>query len=341
MKRYVHLTIALACAIIFSVSAVPLYAQLGVFNPNDTVKTYDPAKPPVKPASGRVGKWVRTPRVSWSTSSFKCYIYNNMAFRLKFPKNFDSTKTYPVLIFFHGRGEFGDIYDNEFHLYLGGEAHRNAVDNGKFNGFLLYPQHTSEFWSSGNVTNVYNLVERVLIPQKIVDPFRVYVNGLSAGATTTWTFLAKYTKLVAATTPISAAANYLFDSAQKYKFTPIYHFQGGLDPDPTPAAAKSLGNKILGIGGNYKYREFASRGHDCWYQAWTDPDYYPFYNRAHKANPWPLFGRTEFCEGDAIGVTIGVTAGFDGYEWRKNGALIAGATSNELQVSEFGTSTLR
>ncbi|HUP12435.1 MAG TPA: carbohydrate-binding protein [Niastella sp.] len=308
-----------------------------VFDPNDIVKTYDPANPPTKPATGIVGKWVRTPRVSWSTSDFKCYIYNGMAFRLKYPKNYDSTKAYPILIFFHGLGEYGTIYDNEYQLYLGGQAHSNAVNNGKFDGFLLYPQHTSEFWSSGNISNVYNLLEKIMIPQKLVDPFRVYVNGLSAGGTTTWTFLSRYTKLVAAATPISSAANYLFDSAQKYKFTPIYHFQGQLDPDPTPTDAKNLGNKILGIGGNYKYKEFANRAHDCWNQAWAEPDYFTFYNTAYKSNPWPLFGRTEFCEGDPIGITLGVTADFDGYEWRKDGVLITGANTNEITVNELGT----
>lgn len=337
MKQYVHYVIAFVVLFSFGMASTMLHAQAGIFNPADPVINYDPNNPPVKPASGQVGKWVRTPRVSWNSSSFKCYIYNNMAFRLKFPKNYDSTKAYPILVFFHGKGEYGTIYDNEFHLYLGGAAHSNAVDGGKFNGFLLYPQHTSEFWSSGNIANVNNLIEKVMIPQKKVDPFRVYVNGLSAGGSVAWTFLRKYTKLAAAITPISSASSTFFDSAQKYKYTPIYHFQGGLDPDPTPAAAKSLGNKILSIGGYYKYKEFPTRAHDCWNQAWADADYFPFYNRAHKANPWPLYGRTEFCEGEAFQDTLGVTPGFEGYEWRKNGVVIPDATTNELVVTTYGT----
>jgi len=307
-----------------------------VFNPNDPVVNYDPANPPTKPASGKVGKWVRTPRVSWNTSSFKCYIYNGMAFRLKFPKNYDATKAYPILIFFHGKGEYGTIYDNEFHLYLGGSAHANAVDNGKFNGFLLYPQHTSEFWSSGNIANVNSLIEQVMIPKNMVDPFRVYVNGLSAGGGSTWMFLSKYTKLVAAATPISSAQGYS-DSVYKYKFTPVWHFQGQLDPDPTPTESRRLGTKILAAGANYKYKEFANRAHDCWNQAWAEDDYFPFYARAYKSNPWPLNGRTEFCQGEVIRDTLGVTPGFEGYEWRKNGVLIQGATSNVIYVTEYGT----
>src|SRR3712207_5604743 len=107
MKQYLHYAIALLSVLCLCTATLPVHAQLGAFNPKDTVKTYDPAKPPTKPPiDGKVYKWVRTPRVSWSTTSYKCYIYNGMAFRLKFPKNYDSTKRYPILIFFHGRGEF-------------------------------------------------------------------------------------------------------------------------------------------------------------------------------------------------------------------------------------------
>ena len=66
---------------------------------------------------------------------------------------------------------------------------------------------------------------------------------------------------------------------------------------------------------------------------WAEPDFIPYMLRAYSSNPWPLFGRSEFCPGDPINVTIGLTAGFDQYEWRKNGVLIPGATTNTIQVS--------
>ncbi len=333
MKQYVRFMLGLALLAVTGLT--PVVAQ--VFNPNDPVVTYNPAAPPSKPASGQVGKWVRTPRVSFSTTSFKCYIYNDIPFRLKYPKNYDPAKTYPILVFFHGIGEFGTIYDNEYQLYLGGQKHSSAVDNGTFNGFLLYPQSQSQFWADGAVANVNKLIETIMVPQLNVDPFRIYVNGLSAGGNTTWGYLRNHTKSVAAITPISSAFQSYANDVQKYKYTPIYHFQGALDEDPSPITSRKLGNTILNAGGNYRYREFANQGHSCWNVAWSDGDYFPFYAKAHKANPWPAFGKSEFCAGEAINTTIGVTAGFEGYEWRRNGALIAGATANELTVTETGT----
>ena len=256
-----------------------------VLDPNDPVVTYNPSAPPVKPSSGQVGKWVRKVRVSFSTSSYKCYIYNNIPFRLKYPKNYDPAKKYPIMLFLHGIGEYGEtLYDNEYQLYLGGQKHASAVDNGSFNGFLLYPQSSQPRWSSGALDVLNNLIQNILVPKLNVDPFRIYVNGLSGGGGNTWYFLEAYPKTVAAITPISAATNSYADSVERFKYTPIYHFQGGVDEAPSPISARRLANLILNAGGNYKYKEFANQGHSCWNSAWADADYFPFYNRAHKAN---------------------------------------------------------
>ena len=86
-----------------------------VFDPSDVNQEYDSRNPPTQPALGQPGKWVKTSRLtSWSTSSYKCYIYNGIPFRLKFPKTYvaGNGKKYPLYLFFHGAGEKGSIYDN-------------------------------------------------------------------------------------------------------------------------------------------------------------------------------------------------------------------------------------
>jgi hypothetical protein len=124
-----------------------LFAQTGVLNPDDPVEIYNPSAPPATPAYGKLAKWVKTNRVSFNTSTFKPYYYKGMAFRLKFPKSYKDSintgKKYPIFIFFHGIGEKGSVYDNEYQLYHGGQKFMTAVDNGSFDGFLLYPQTSS------------------------------------------------------------------------------------------------------------------------------------------------------------------------------------------------------
>src|ERR1700733_244147 len=86
-----------------------------VLNPADSVVTYNAAKPPTQPAYGTIGKWVRTVRLPWNTTLYKCYIYKGNQFRLCYPVGYNPTandgKKYLMLIFFHGEGEGGTIYD--------------------------------------------------------------------------------------------------------------------------------------------------------------------------------------------------------------------------------------
>ncbi len=118
-------------------------AQTPTMTPTDTIVTYNPSKPPTQPAFGKIGKWVRTVRVNWNTSEYKCYIYKGTQYRLHFPKTYETAndgKKWPVLIFYHGIGEAGPQTDNEISLFHGGQGFQTNVDNGVFDGFVLVPQ---------------------------------------------------------------------------------------------------------------------------------------------------------------------------------------------------------
>lgn len=316
----------------------PSFAQ-SVLDPNDPVITYNPAAPPTMPPGGTIGKWVRTKRLNnWNTDSYKAYFYNGFAFRLKFPKTYDPNandgKKYPMIIFFHGRGEGGSVYDNEYSLLHGGQQFRDKVDNGTFDGYILIMQTTNGFWGTPPYNAIRGIIDYMAINNKL-DIFRIVDNGLSSGGSGTWEMMIENPTYIAAALPMSASSTIYQQSSvvQPLKFTPIWIFQGGLDPAPTPYTTEGVRDAFLSAGGTFKYTLYPQLAHGVWNTVWAEPDFYPFVNRAHKANPWPLFGRTEFCPGDAINVTIGLTPGFSQYEWRKNGELISGATSNTLQIT--------
>ncbi|MCK7555269.1 hypothetical protein MKQ70_09730 [Chitinophaga sedimenti] len=206
MKQLYRLLLSFALII----SAFVVKAQTGVLNPNDPIVVYNAASPPTQPAWGTLGKWVKTNRLNWTSTSFKAYIYKGMAFRVKFPKSYQygvvDGKKYPVIIFFHGVGEKGTIYDNEFQLYHGGQVHMNKVDNGDFDGFLIYPQNTDGFFGAGHYSNLVELINNYFVPQAKVDINRIYVEGLSGGGSATWEMIIGYPKIVAGASPISAAS---------------------------------------------------------------------------------------------------------------------------------------
>ena len=318
------------------------FSQAGILNPNDPIVVYNPASPPATPAFGTMAKWVKTNRLNWNTSSYKAYFYKNVAFRLKFPKTYQhgvaDGKTYPIYVFFHGIGERGTIYDNEFQLYHGGQTHAAAVDAGKFDGFLLYIQSSVPSGSFGGsyYAITREIIEDYIVPQVKGDINRVLVNGLSAGGSATWDFTIANPDLIAGSLPISAVSVGFASEANNLRYIPMWHFQGGLDNNPTPGSSRYVGGELLAAGANYRYKEYPTQGHGCWNSAWAEADYFPFLSRQHKANPWALGGRTEFCPGDPINATLGVTAGFSAYEWRKDGVPYGGNT-HQITVNSVGT----
>jgi len=181
------------------------------------------------------------------------------------------------------------------------------------------------------------LIQNYLIPQVNVDANRISVNGLSGGGGATWSFMARHPKLAAATLPMSAAAIGNINDIPNVKFNSIWITNGALDNAPSPYTVGQVVTAAQNAGANIKHTQYPNLAHGVWNTFWAEADYFPYMVRAHKANPWPLFGRTEFCPTDNINVTIGVTAGFDGYEWRKDGVLVPGATGNSIQVTTVGT----
>lgn len=311
-----------------------------VLNPNDPVVTYNPSSPPSEPTWGQIGKWVRTVRVNWNSTGYKCYIYKGMQFRLHYPKNFnaaDTAKKYPIIVFWHGIGEKGSKYDNEYQLFHGGQVHDARIASGAYDGFLLYPQNQFGYWGDTQYDYVNELINNFFVPQLNVDPFRVMVNGLSGGGAATWDFMFRFPKLVAGGTPISAAAASYDDNIQTWKWTSVWHFQGGVDRNPPPSIAQGIETTAKSVGANYKLKIYPNSGHGIWNTVWNEADYFPFMMRQYKSNPWPLYGQTEFCPGTPVSAVLGLTAGFDQYQWRKDGNLINGATGNTYTATSFGT----
>ncbi len=321
-------------------------AQPGVFNPSDPDVIFTASNQPAVPAYNTIAKWGHANRLNWGpySNGYRSYYYNGTVFRLKFPKTYQHNvadgKKYPLFIFWHGLGEKGDIYDNEYQLLHGGQEHANNVDNGKFDGFLLYPQNTSGFFSAGQYTTILQLIDSLAKYAK-ADVDRVNMSGLSAGGSATWGFLGTYPKAIAGAFPISAASAYYGD-LDKHITIPIWIANGGLDNNPAPGTVDALVNQYVTVrGGFMKHYFYPNGGHGIWGDFWNEPDYYTNLNIPHKANPLVYFGRSEFCAGDPISVHMGVQAGFAAYEWSKNGATIAGATSADYTATSFGTYAAR
>ncbi|UAY52677.1 fibronectin type III domain-containing protein [Ferruginibacter albus] len=305
--------------------------QAGVLKPNDAYAPF----PSTVPAYGSIAKWSNSSKSN--TYGFQSYYFNGMAFRLKFPKSYSAgdNKTYPVFVFIHGAGEYGTIYDNNQQLYWGGQLHAQAVDNGKFDGFLLYPQSTSG-WLQPYAGVIFGVLDSMIKYIK-ADPDRVIVSGLSGGGQATWDFLnVTYSPKIAAAIPLSAAKA---DDIQYFPDAitiPVWMSNGGVDNDPAPPTATQVVDTFTNLGGNIKQSFYPTLGHDTWESVWADADYFPFLNRQNKTNPLVYFQETQFCNGQ-VNARLALQPGFFAYQWMKDSVMIDTAVSSQLLVTQFGT----
>lgn len=319
------------------------FGQAGVLDPNDPDVIFTSNNHPAVPPYGQLSKWGHTNRLSWNPYSYgyKSYYFKGMAFRLKFPKTYQHNvpdgKTYPAIVFLHGLGEPGNIWDNEYQLLHGGQTHAQKINDGTFDGFMIYPQSQSGYLQS-YFPVIKDLVDSLVKYVKL-DNDRVHISGLSSGGQANWDFpqQQQYAQITCAIEPISAAQYEDIPYFASHITIPVFIANGGQDNAPYPATVIDIMNAYKNLGGNIIQAFFPDQGHGTWNAFWADPRYWPFINAQHKANPLVYFQHNKFCPNEPVDAKLGLQAGFFAYEWEKDGVTMPGQTGNELNVSSYGT----
>ena len=267
------------------------FAQPNILNPNDPDVIFTSSNQPALPTWGVMSKWGHTNRLSWNPYSYgyKSYYFKGMAFRLKFPKTYQHNvadgKTYPAILFMHGLGEPGPVYDNEFHLVHGGQYHAEKVNDGTFDGFMIYPQSQAGYLQS--YFPVMKDLMDSLVKYVKLDIDRVHVGGLSSGGQAVWDFAQQqqYAKIACALEPISAAQYEDVNYFASHISIPVFVGNGGQDVAPYPSTVTDIINSYKALGGDIIQGFYPDQGHGAWNSFWTDARYWPFVNAQHKANP--------------------------------------------------------
>ncbi|MDQ6761228.1 MAG: PA14 domain-containing protein, partial [Bacteroidota bacterium] len=325
----------------FSFSAFQLSAQPGILDPSDPDIIFTSGNQPPAPTYALMSKWGHSARLNWNPYSYgyRSYYFKGMAFRLKFPKSYQHNvadgKTYPMLLFMHGLGEYGPIYDNELQLLHGGQLHAQAVNTGSFDGFLLYPQSNSGYLQA-YFPAMLDLMDSLAKYVKL-DIDRVTLSGLSSGGQASWDFLQSNSDRWASLMPISAARENDIPFIPSYITVPVWLSNGGLDNDPSPGTATDVVNTYKNLGGNITQSFYPLGAHGIWTNFWAEPGYFPALSAAHKANPLVYFQHNQFCPLENIDAKMQVQPGFYAYQWDKDGVVIAGATTNTYDATVFGT----
>jgi predicted peptidase len=210
--------------------------------------------------------------------------------RIMYPKDFDASKKYPLVLFLHGRGESGN--NNESQLTHGAELF--MANREKFPAVVVFPQCAKDsYWANvdiktdekgkrhfffkkrGKPTKVMRLLTsyiQELKKDKQIDPNRMYVAGLSMGGMGTYELLRREPKTFAAAIAICGGDN--IKNVKKYaNRTPLWIFHGAKDDVVVPEFSEAIYKELKRRGADPRYTVYPHANHNSWDPAFKEPDF--------------------------------------------------------------------
>ena len=202
---------------------------------------------------------------------------------LYLPANYDTSKSYPVLLLLHGAGERGN--DNDLQLFHGVdelyETRQALMDECIF----LVPQcPTDELWvnwpwENGNyaldeipeskaLSTVMKILDGVC-SNYAADTNRVYIMGISMGGFGTWDALVRHESTFAAGVPLCGGGDP--SKADILKEIPIWCVHGTVDSAVPFAGTEEMYNTIKAAGGDrITFEPMEGMNHNIWDYATTN-----------------------------------------------------------------------
>ena len=150
-----------------------------------------------------------------------------MKYRLYVPKEYDSSKAYPCLLFLHGAGECGD--DNAAQIKVGLPCMFTDADSPIYESIIIAPQCPEDCgWVYDFSVDSVTMKATLVILEDVCSTYsvnrnRVYVTGLSMGGHGTWDALSRHSELFAAGMPLCGVGDPSYADVLATKPIRIFH----------------------------------------------------------------------------------------------------------------------
>jgi predicted esterase len=200
--------------------------------------------------------------------------HNGMRYGLFIPPSYNSTKSYPLVVYLHG---CTDTVSWDLQWY-----HDPIQSNDPC--FVLTPKTFKEVdwcdaWGTGymgehpeDMKNTLEVIDSLTSVFNI-DINRLYIYGTSMGGWGVHSVLAKNPGMFAAGIVICGGGNPA--TAKQVAQTPLWIFHGSADPAVSVERARTMYKAILLIGGTQvRYTEYPGVGHNSWDYALQEPTFY-------------------------------------------------------------------
>lgn len=185
----------------------------------------------------------------------------------------------PLVVFLHG--DWQDGTDNESQLAGRGNGSYELVDAARKDGIpLVYvaPQTTGAYWPPARVAAVV----RDALARFPIDRRRIYLTGISDGATGVWDALKAYPACFAAGVPMSGMTE--LAGLGPIRDVPQWVFHGSEDDDTdvetgydgAMVGSRAVVRALRAMGGEPRYTEYAGEKHVIWPRAYAEDALLPW-----------------------------------------------------------------
>jgi predicted peptidase len=189
-------------------------------------------------------------------------------YTLLVPAEYNSDRTYPLLVYLHGFGARG-VDGNKPTTDGPGPFIQEREET--FDMLALFPQSETGHWEADTTDGqrVMNILEEVT-RDYAVDRQRIYLTGTSMGGFGVWNLAARYPRHWAAIVPICGGGDPV--SAAVIKHLPCWCFHSACDNVIDVAQSRRMIEALRAAGANPRYTEYSDVGHSCWGQAYATPE---------------------------------------------------------------------
>ena len=190
--------------------------------------------------------------------------FEKLTYILKYPKNYEEGKKYPVIIFLHGAGGRGDdielVRTNPFFNIT------NKYDDFPF--IVTAPQCCTNTWF-----DAFETLKRLTLSiydSDFTDKEHFYAMGASMGGYASWQLAMSMPDLFAAIAPICGGGMYW--NAARLVNVPVWAFHGALDGCVFPEESRKMVDGVNNAGGSAKLTIYPNNNHDAWSDTYANKE---------------------------------------------------------------------
>ena len=222
------------------------------------------------------------------------YLYEPVRFRMLFPKRLESGKTYPLIVWLHGRGESGNDNERQLaHLQVTLDLLAGSDRPDFFMIATQCPQDNSQWTRSISTSGkgdaplaIAGEILEAAVGEFPIDRDRITVFGLSSGASAAWELTEQYAGTIAALVPCSGSPPPHL-RAESFKETTIWAFNNRGDAGVPFEETAFFLEQINRLGG-HAYMSLDNRsGHNAWERALRDEKVLLWMIAQSLGNPTP------------------------------------------------------